>query len=676
MKLFKKKEKAANSPATEKERVQSLSKRLIQIIAILLVAAVVIVATISTACMSRVANRVAQEAASADLGVMQNEYQSIAKQLEINANAIAANADIMNAVQNKSSSSAVLTLSELSRALDVDSVTVFSNDAKVVTSTSKYVFGDDMNTVAGVREAMSSGTATMLTGPSAEYTYAINEIVPIMKNSKVMGGILLSYDLADSDFVDSLKVMTGNEFTVFAGDTILSTTILDESGNRAVGTQMSESIAKVVLEQGETYTGKAKLFGIRYITCYAPIFSNDGSVSGALFTGYNMSSYYANLYFGIGISFLVAAGLMVVALITSTRFMRRRLKKPLDNVILAVNDIASGEMTDETTAALEELATKDEIGHLARSMEQAVSSVRKISTDTQYLSKAMEQRDLTVTVDTDSHQGIYKVIADVVCKLFDEIANNMREIQKISNGINDRTVQVSEAAQSLAQGSTEQAGSVEELAATINSIVTQVNENASNAKNASDASQKAEQEVLRSNEQMVNMTAAMDEIEKTSERIGSIVKTIDDLAFQTNILALNAAVEAARAGSAGKGFAVVADEVQNLAGKSAAAAKDTAELIESALGAIKKGTQYANNASDGLKNVVGQTTQVNKMVTQIADAATDEAQLLGQVSEGIEQISVVVQTNSSIAEETAAASQGLNADTKELNDMVNRYKLK
>jgi methyl-accepting chemotaxis protein len=175
---------------------------------------------------------------------------------------------------------------------------------------------------------------------------------------------------------------------------------------------------------------------------------------------------------------------------------------------------------------------------------------------------------------------------------------------------------------------------------------------------------------------MRKMTEAMEEISKTSKQIGAIVKTIDDLAFQTNILALNAAVEAARAGEAGRGFAVVADEVQNLAGKSAEAAKNTADLIENALTAIKKGTTYAKSAGTGLQSIVGQTTTVNKMVSDISAASEEEARMLSQISVGIDQISVVIQQNSSIAEETAAASQGLSGETKQLKEMVGKYKLK
>jgi methyl-accepting chemotaxis protein len=609
------------------------------------------------------------------MNVMSHEFDGIADTLSTDAQAISINDSILTALRTKSSSGAVLALASLTRALQVDAAMVFDATGKVVTSTENFDLGDDVSTNTCVAAALQGNTITTV-DESGGYAYGINVAEPVYQSNRLIGGIMVSYDLSDHQFVDSLKEMTGDDFTIFQNDVSLSSTIKDSKGNRVVGKKLDEKIAGTILKNGKDYTGRAVINGVRYIASYAPITTGDGSITGIIFSGYNLTEYYQTIFRTILLTILCAVVMMILVVLYGTRFMKKRLKRPLESVVSAVNDIASGEMSDKTSQTLAALSTKDEIGQLARSMEQAVDSVRKISTDTQYLEQAMERNDLTVSVNTDSHRGIYKLIADVVSRLFNEIAKNMKEIQTISGEIDNRTVQVSEAAQSLAQGSTEQAGSVEELASTINSIVTQVNTNADNAQGAYQASQEAERQVASSNEQMENMMRAMDEISKTSERISEIVKTIDGLAFQTNLLALNAAVEAARAGAQGKGFAVVADEVQNLAGKSATAAKNTAELIESSLAAIKKGTEYAQNAEKAMKSVVGKTTDVNQMVSKISDATSQEAQMLHQVSEGIDQISVVVQQNSSIAEETAAASQGLTAETKQLNEMVGRYQFK
>lgn len=386
---------------------------------------------------------------------------------------------------------------------------------------------------------------------------------------------------------------------------------------------------------------------------------------------------YANtlIIFAVIMLALSAVGTAISSMLIR-RYILINFNQPLDVVLTTVDHIASGELTGGAREAIHKVRErKDEMGFLAREMSRDGDSVKNLFDDTTCLSAAFQRNDLTVTVDVNRHTGVYRTIIETILNMAHQTASDLKLVRQSSGEIDKRSVQLSEASQTLAQGSTEQAGSIESLASTVNTFLNKVSANATSANNASSTAEAAKHEVETSNEQMHNMMVAMDEIATTSEKINVIVKTINDIASQTNLLALNAAVEAARAGTQGKGFAVVANEVRNLAGKSTAAAKSTAELIENTLAAVKKGNVYAQSAEHGLQSVVTSTTQVNSLISEITAAANEEVHMLNEISQGIDQISVVVQTNSSIAEETAAASQELTAEVQKLDGLVEHYVL-
>lgn len=235
--------------------------------------------------------------------------------------------------------------------------------------------------------------------------------------------------------------------------------------------------------------------------------------------------------------------------------------------------------------------------------------------------------------------------------------------------------QVASASEALAQGSTEQASAIEEITASIDDVAEKTKQNASQANVAADMMAKTISEVKKGNEEMQQMVVAMKEINDSSENISKIIKVIDDIAFQTNILALNAAVEAARAGDAGKGFAVVAEEVRNLAAKSAAAAAETAEMIEDSIRKVEAGSRIADETAQALGDITVDVQESEGIVTKIAEASNYQATAIAQIDKAIEQVSQVVQTNSATSEECAAASVELSNQASRMRDLVSVYKL-
>lgn len=370
---------------------------------------------------------------------------------------------------------------------------------------------------------------------------------------------------------------------------------------------------------------------------------------------------------------IIIVSLVIVALLCFlTYVLIKKNLDPLKMISSAADNVAKGNFDVKL-----DYNRNDEIGSAIKGLGNVVNRIQHIIGDLQDKLGEISKGNFTVDLsDNGNYVGAYAPLLDSMQSITKQLNQTMLDIRQSSEQVSSGAEQVSDGAQALAQGSTEQASSVEELSATMNEISDKIKVTASKAKEASDLGAGAGQAVQTSNAKMAEMSAAMEDIVERSNEISKIIKTIDDIAFQTNILSLNAAIEAARAGSAGKGFAVVADEVGNLAKKSQEAAQNTALLIEETIEAVQRGGRISEETAEALNSVTEKSIKITNLVDEISDASTEQAKGVAQVTEGIDQISSVVQTNSATAQQSAAAAEELSGQANILNDLVNKFQLK
>ena len=319
--------------------------------------------------------------------------------------------------------------------------------------------------------------------------------------------------------------------------------------------------------------------------------------------------------------------------------------------------------------------SENELGELAGTLEKSMVLIHSYVEDINRVMGQLSQGNFDVSTSAP-YIGDFQSIETSLNSFTATISDTLGSIVQTQGRVSSNAGQLSSGAQALAQGATEQASAVEELYATLDDLSKGAAQNVQSAAAALENARLTGEQVTISGQQMEQMVSAMTDITNSSQEIGRIIKTIEDIAFQTNILALNAAVEAARAGSAGKGFAVVADEVRSLATRSDEAAKATKDLIDNSVQATEQGSRIVGQVSESLKKTLELVMQSNTTIGAIAEAVQGEAASIAQVTEGISQISAVVQTNSASSEESAAVSSELFEEVHKLEDETKKFRLK
>ena len=412
---------------------------------------------------------------------------------------------------------------------------------------------------------------------------------------------------------------------------------------------------------------------------------NEGNSKNAVLLGYhaldngwkiviapNRTAIYGNIDMLKNTLFIFIAVYLLFMLALSI-IMGNRQAQPILSLTKSVKKLAEGSLDEEI-----QVRSKNEIGALAKGLRQLVTQLKEYRLYIQEITDSlneMQDGNLDIRLKKE-YTGEFTKIKVALLDLSDKLTGLIGSIRISSDQVSSSAENVSAGAQNLTRGSMEQASSIEELSATINDISDRIRKNAENAAKANEAAANSQEEIIKSDGQMQDMKASMNRINEKSAEISKIIKTIDDIAFQTNILALNAAIEAARAGEAGKGFAVVADEVRNLAQKSAEAAKDTTALIDDTVKAVEQGSRLADNTANSLHEVVSGQKELSLLISEIAAASDEQANAVSQVTTGIDQISSVVQTNSATAEESSASSSELSDQARNLREQISRFRLR
>ena len=487
--------------------------------------------------------------------------------------------------------------------------------------------------------------------------------------SNLVGVVAIGYNLSNSEVLDPIKEQINSEVSLIAGNTVIATTFTDANGDRAVGTEISQDVYDTIMT-GESVTGRAKLQNGEYFIQYRHIIDINGNIKGAFFAG--MSTKESDKSFGrvILIAAIAAVIILIAALIVLGIFIRKVIARPIVELNRLADDMSKGHLSKPDSGFK---FGNDELGHFAIALHNTQKALNGYIRDITDILEAMAAGDFTKRPSVQ-YTGDFERIEQAFGDISDELSQIVRNISRSSEQVLSGSSQMAGGSQILANGTTTQAGAIENLNDAVMGISDKINVNAENAVRAKELSAEVETSAVAQNKDMSSVMDAMSEIEKKSSEIGKIIKTIDDIAFQTNILALNAAVEAARAGDAGKGFAVVADEVRNLASKSAEAAQLTTELISATVSAVNDGSDKVNSAAESMREITEKAKETSRLIDEISDASGEQAAAIRQVTLGLEKISDVVQQNSATAEETAASCEQLSTQSKILKQQVDLLK--
>jgi methyl-accepting chemotaxis protein len=448
--------------------------------------------------------------------------------------------------------------------------------------------------------------------------------------------------------------------------------VVEEGSNMIEAAKTDSSAADVAavnqrMIEGETGFGEYQFYGDNKLVGFAPI---GGNQEWSIAIEASQREFKSTLDRSILLTILVVV-FVVIATFPVAVWVGRSISRPIQFCAARLEKLADGDLQTPAPA----VSSRDETARLTKALDATILRLNDVVQDVSHHLGRMAQGDFRENI-TSTYWGDFSAIEQSIRSIHSSLKETLYQISQSAGTLASSAVQVSDGAKSLSQGAAEQASAIQEISATAAGIAKSAGETVSAASEAEHFVARADAQLGVSVDFVKEMNTAMEKISKTSEEISRIIGTIENIAFQTNILALNASVEAARAGGDGKGFAVVADEVRELAAKSDEAAKATKELIEGSIAAVSEGSQAVVKVTESLDKTSSIAENVAIKMGTVAEALEHQNIAISQITEGIGQVSSVIQNTSDTSEQSAATAQKLSEQSGLMNSLVRRFQLR
>lgn len=483
-------------------------------------------------------------------------------------------------------------------------------------------------------------------------------------NNQVIGCSVFDFSV---DFLNELTAdfgLTGSTWMVDNSDNILShsTTSLIGQSYTASGVSGTEFTRELLNPTGELITydrgGTTRIGSVGYVS----------DLGWKLVAGIDKSEFMEDVYLIVAVIILIQVIIVILALVVSGQAVALRLR-PLKELNECMEEMSKGNLS-----ALPKYQSQTEIGQLCENLRVTMTNLGIYINEIRSNLNAFGSGDFTRKSELE-FLGDFKAIQTSTDDFIELITSTLFEIKSSVDQVNGSSEFVASGSQNLAHGSIQQAESVNILNETVENIKISVDENVKNVEYVNERSHVASDGLAISNQKMDEMILAMQNIQKTSEAIENVVKTIEDVAFQTDILALNASVEAARAGQYGKGFAVVADEVRNLASRSSEAVTETSKLISESQEAVLNGSQIVSETAKTLVDAIEIVNGYMNTLDEVTNSSKGQAVAIAEINSRIADITSVMQNNTAISEESSAASEELSSQANLMKDSIEKFKL-